>query len=70
MNILDTIGHTPLIFLDSVSAHLPAKIHVKYEARNPGGSIKDRAARSREKFRPFRYDLWGYAIGNGSLLLK
>ena len=44
MNILDTIGHTPLIFLDSVSAHLPAKIHVKYEARNPGGSIKDRAA--------------------------
>lgn len=44
MNILDTIGHTPLIFLDRVSAHLPAKIHVKYEARNPGGSIKDRAA--------------------------
>ena len=44
MNILDTIGHTPLIFLDKVSASLPAKIHVKYEARNPGGSIKDRAA--------------------------
>lgn len=44
MNILDTIGHTPLIFLDSISASLPAKIHVKYEARNPGGSIKDRAA--------------------------
>lgn len=44
MNILDTIGHTPLIFLDAVSADLPAKIHVKYEARNPGGSIKDRAA--------------------------
>lgn len=44
MNILDTIGHTPLIFLDSVSAGLPADIHVKYEARNPGGSIKDRAA--------------------------
>lgn len=44
MNILDTIGHTPLIFLDALSAELPAKIHVKYEARNPGGSIKDRAA--------------------------
>lgn len=44
MNILDTIGHTPLIFLDSISADLPAKIFVKYEARNPGGSIKDRAA--------------------------
>lgn len=44
MNILETIGHTPLIFLDTLSADLPAKIHVKYEARNPGGSIKDRAA--------------------------
>ena len=44
MNILDTIGHTPLVFLDHVSAGLPADIHVKYEARNPGGSIKDRAA--------------------------
>lgn len=44
MNILDTIGHTPLIYLNSVSAELPAKIFVKYEARNPGGSIKDRAA--------------------------
>ena len=45
MNILDTIGHTPLILLDAVSASLPAKIWVKYEARNPGGSIKDRAAK-------------------------
>ena len=44
MNILDTIGHTPLIYLNSVSAELPAKIFVKYEARNPDGSIKDRAA--------------------------
>ncbi|WP_294483850.1 cysteine synthase A [uncultured Mailhella sp.] len=44
MNILDTIGHTPLIYLNRVSAELPAKIFVKYEARNPGGSIKDRAA--------------------------
>jgi len=45
MNILDTIGHTPLIFLNSVSSALAANIYVKYEARNPGGSIKDRAAR-------------------------
>ena len=44
MNILDTIGHTPLIYLNRVSAELPAKIFVKYEASNPGGSIKDRAA--------------------------
>jgi len=45
MNILDTIGHTPLILLDNISADLPARIWVKDESRNPGGSIKDRAAR-------------------------
>ena len=45
MNILDTIGHTPLILLDALSAELPARIWVKNESRNPGGSIKDRAAR-------------------------
>ncbi len=45
MNILDSIGHTPLILLDSISASLPARIWVKNESRNPGGSIKDRAAR-------------------------
>jgi cysteine synthase A len=44
MKLLDSIGHTPLIFLDSLSSDLPASISVKYEARNPGGSIKDRAA--------------------------
>lgn len=44
MNLLDTIGHTPLLFLDAVSAALPARIFVKNEIRNPGGSIKDRAA--------------------------
>ena len=44
MNILNTIGHTPLLLLDSLSASLPARVWVKHEARNPGGSIKDRAA--------------------------
>ena len=44
MNILDTIGNTPLILLDNISAGLPARIWVKNESRNPGGSIKDRAA--------------------------
>ena len=44
MNILDTIGRTPLILLDNISRELPARIWVKNESRNPGGSIKDRAA--------------------------
>lgn len=44
MNILSTIGHTPLVFLDTLSSSLPAGIYVKCESRSPGGSIKDRAA--------------------------
>ncbi len=44
MEILESIGRTPLIFLKNISKDLPACIYVKHEARNPGGSIKDRAA--------------------------
>ena len=44
MNILDCIGHTPLVRLDRISRMLGANIYVKLESRNPGGSIKDRAA--------------------------
>ena len=40
------IGKTPLIRLDKLSEELGANVYVKYEAANPGGSIKDRAARS------------------------
>lgn len=44
MTLLETIGNTPLIFLEKLSAGLPARVYVKNETRNPGGSIKDRAA--------------------------
>ncbi len=44
MKLLETIGNTPLILLESLSSSLPARIFVKNESRNPGGSIKDRAA--------------------------
>ena len=40
------IGKTPLIRLDALSAEVGANVFAKYEAANPGGSIKDRAARS------------------------
>lgn len=46
MDILDCIGHTPLVRLDLLSRAAGANIFVKLEARNPGGSIKDRAARA------------------------
>lgn len=39
------VGATPLVRLDALSAEIGADVLVKYEAANPGGSIKDRAAR-------------------------
>jgi cysteine synthase len=41
-NIAETIGRTPLVKLNRITAGLGADIVVKLEARNPGGSIKDR----------------------------
>lgn len=41
-NILETIGKTPLVKLNRVTEGLNATIVGKIEARNPGGSIKDR----------------------------
>lgn len=41
-NILETIGHTPLVRLNRVSAGLKCNLYAKCEYFNPGGSIKDR----------------------------
>ena len=41
-NVLETIGKTPLIRLNRLTAGSKATIVVKLEARNPGGSVKDR----------------------------
>ncbi|HVB04370.1 MAG TPA: pyridoxal-phosphate dependent enzyme [Chitinophagaceae bacterium] len=43
-NILQTIGHTPLIRLNRITADLPCKVLAKVETFNPGNSIKDRMA--------------------------
>lgn len=43
-NILDTIGHTPLVKLSKISEGLDVNIYGKIEYFNPGGSIKDRIA--------------------------
>jgi cysteine synthase B len=43
--LLNRIGHTPLIRLPRLSAHLPGiQVLGKAEWMNPGGSVKDRAA--------------------------
>ncbi len=41
-NILETIGDTPLVKLNSVVDDLPCTIYAKVEFFNPGGSVKDR----------------------------
>ncbi|HDZ26155.1 hypothetical protein LCGC14_0689990 [marine sediment metagenome] len=43
-NILETIGNTPLVKLNSVAKGIAANIHAKLEFLNPGGSVKDRIA--------------------------
>ena len=41
-----TIGATPVVRLNRLAEGLPATVAVKLESRNPGGSVKDRIARS------------------------
>ncbi|MDB5192765.1 MAG: cystathionine beta-synthase [Segetibacter sp.] len=43
-NILETIGETPLIKLNSVTKELPCTVLAKVEYFNPGNSMKDRMA--------------------------
>jgi S-sulfo-L-cysteine synthase (O-acetyl-L-serine-dependent) len=45
--LLDRVGNTPLLRLEGIAAHLPGiQILAKAEWVNPGGSVKDRAARA------------------------
>ncbi|MEC7946841.1 MAG: cystathionine beta-synthase [Myxococcota bacterium] len=43
-NILQTMGDTPLVRLNSVTLGLKATVYAKVEFFNPGGSVKDRIA--------------------------
>lgn len=43
-NILQTMGNTPLVRLNSVTLGLKATVYAKVEFFNPGGSVKDRIA--------------------------
>src|SRR5882724_8873243 len=43
-NILETIGHTPLIKLNKVARDIPALVLAKVDYFNPGNSAKDRMA--------------------------
>jgi len=41
-NVLETVGKTPLIRLNRLTADSKATVVAKTESRNPGGSVKDR----------------------------
>lgn len=41
-NVLETIGKTPLIRLNTLTSGLKCTVIAKTESRNPGGSVKDR----------------------------
>ena len=41
-NILETIGKTPLVKINSLTQGINATVVAKLESRNPGGSVKDR----------------------------
>lgn len=43
-NILEAVGATPLVRLNTLAAGYGAEVWVKLENRNPGGSVKDRIA--------------------------
>jgi cysteine synthase B len=46
MSVLEAIGHTPLVALTRIGRGLPVPVLAKCEHLNPGGSVKDRAARA------------------------
>jgi S-sulfo-L-cysteine synthase (O-acetyl-L-serine-dependent) len=46
LSIVDQIGDTPLLRLQRFEPRAGVEIYAKLEMRNPGGSVKDRAARA------------------------
>ena len=53
-NVLEAIGHTPMIRLSKIVPKGSADVLVKYEGVNIGGSIKTRTA-----YNKFKYDTCG-----------
>ena len=43
-NILDVIGHTPMVRINRITRGVVAEVAAKLETFNPGNSIKDRMA--------------------------
>ena len=46
MSILDLVGNTPMVELQRLNPNPAVKLYAKLEGTNPGGSVKDRPAKS------------------------
>ncbi|MFN8019291.1 MAG: PLP-dependent cysteine synthase family protein [Acidimicrobiales bacterium] len=44
-SVIDLIGNTPVVDISALSPNPRVRIYTKLEGQNPGGSVKDRAAR-------------------------
>jgi len=44
--LLDLVGNTPMVELSRINPNPKVKVYAKLEGNNPGGSVKDRPARS------------------------
>ncbi len=45
-SVIDLIGNTPMVDISPLSPNPAVKIYAKLEGQNPGGSVKDRAAKA------------------------
>jgi cysteine synthase B len=45
-SVLELIGNTPLVDISALSPNPAARLYIKLEGQNPGGSVKDRVALS------------------------
>lgn len=64
-SVIDLIGNTPVIDVSALSPNPNVRIYTKLEGQNPGGSVKDRAA----KFMILEAERQGL-LGPGSIVLE
>lgn len=46
MNLMELVGNTPMVEIKRINPNPAVRIYAKLEGNNPGGSVKDRPARS------------------------
>ena len=51
-SVLGLIGETPLVEISALSPNPDARLYIKLEGQNPGGSVKDRVALSMIEIAP------------------